>query len=520
MRTRPAVILSRTMSVTLQSKTSEPSPRLRLWLAGTLFLCFLYFLPRLGDWNQNSRLDVSLAMVDHGTTAVDEYRWNAGWDVTFLHGHYYANKAPGQSLVAIPIVMAFNELLTVTGHRADVKRVAIHRYFKKLFFEFVLLQLLASILAVTIPSVVFFMIFFWFLGFFTSSISSRVVLTLATALGTNMFAYSQVFYPHVPTAALLFGAFMLLYIAGSPGARARAPRLAGNPDRTAMLAGFCLGGAILFDHTSAVPGAVVGLFGLVQLPRRSWPYFVLGTVPALAVTLAFNYLSYHNAAVTGYNAESGGVAGTQPGVVGAPTGSGFWGLSFSPYRGMFFLSPFLLLTFPGIWLWRRRGGLGWAVCAVAPVLYFIAISTVSFWHGGAAAGPRYLVPIVPFLALPVIFVLDAQHRSRARFAVYALMGLSGIIVWLESVAVRQFPPMKIQNPLFDYALPSLEHGHVALSMGSFVLAPFTGINSRWTLLPLGVVIGLWSAWCGWKASQSRQPAARGAGAGARSATAG
>jgi hypothetical protein len=480
----------------VSEREANPSRRLRLWMAGTLLLCFLYFLPRTGDWNQDSRLDLTLAMVNHRTIAVDGYQWNAGVDVTYVRGHYYANKAPGQSLAGIPILLAYKGLLSAAGHASDAQRIGVGRYWKKLYFNFFLLQCLESIYSVSIPAMLFLMLFFTFLGFFTSSTASRVGLTLALGLATDVFSYSQVFYPHVPTGALLFGAFMLLYIAGSAEAQERSRRLRGRPALTASLAGLCLGGAFLLDHTSALPGGIVGVYGLTRLPKRVWLYLALGAVPAFAATLGFDYLSFHSAAVTGYNARGTGVGGIDAGVAGAPSGHGFWGMSFSPYRGLFFLSPFLLLAFPGAWLWRKRGGLEWMVCLGAPAAYFVLISAISFWYGGASVGPRYLVPVVPFLALPIIFVLDAVHRSRLRFGVYALMVLSGVNVWLQTVAARGFPPVSVQNPLFDYALPSLAHGRVTLSLGSVLVAPFTGINSQWTLAPLIVLLGLWSLWCG------------------------
>ena len=37
-----------------------------------LLLCYGYFFPRWADWNQNSRLDVVLAIVDEGTLSTDE----------------------------------------------------------------------------------------------------------------------------------------------------------------------------------------------------------------------------------------------------------------------------------------------------------------------------------------------------------------------------------------------------------------------------------------------------------------
>jgi hypothetical protein len=183
-------------------------------------------------------------------------------------------------------------------------------------------------------------------------------------------------------------------------------------------------------------------------------------------------------------------------------------MSFSPYRGIFFLSPFLLLALPGARLWRRRGGLEWLWCLAVPGAYFLAISAISFWYAGSSVGPRYLVPVIPFLALPVIFVLDAVQHRRARFLAYGLMLLSGIAVWLEAAAERPFPRMEWINPLFDHALPSLVHGPVALSVGGLLLAPWTGMYSPWTLLPLAAFLALWSTWCVRQSRRSGEPLTR------------
>jgi len=36
-----------------------------------------------------------------------------------------------------------------------------------------------------------------------------------------------------------------------------------------------------------------------------------------------------------------------------PSLTAFWGITFSPYRRLFWLSPFLLLALPGFWALRR-----------------------------------------------------------------------------------------------------------------------------------------------------------------------
>jgi len=484
--------------MTEQNLNPRTAKRAKLWMTGLFMLCFLYFLPRPGEWNQDSRLDTVFAIVNHGSPQVDQYRWNAIGDLTFYKGHYYEAKAPGQALSAIPIFAAYKAVLTLAGHRADAEQLGLGSEFHRLYFQFYVSQFLMSMYTVTIPAVAFLLLFFWFLGYFSSSFTNRMIVTIALGLATNYFSYSQMFYPHVPAATLLFGSFMLLYIGGrgrqhgSP----RAARLERNPALPTFLAGLCLGGAVLFDHTAAVPGLVVGAYALVRVPWKAWPFLVLGGLPGLLMIAGYDYAVYHNIGVTGYSTDDVGVGGTaiaSRGHVLYP--AALWGLSFSPFRGLFFLSPFLLLAFPGLVMWIKRGGWEWLVCLAAPLLLFAFICTIFFWNGGTSIGPRYLIVTLPFLALPVVFVLDAVKSLPLRLGIYALILISALNAWIQTIATKGYPSEFIPNPLFDFALPNVLHGNVALSLGGVLLAPFVGIYSDWTLVPLLAVVLVWTWLC-------------------------
>jgi hypothetical protein len=322
-----------------------------------------------------------------------------------------------------------------------------------------------------------------------------VLLTIALGLGTSVFAYSQVFYPHVPDAALLFAAFVIVYVMSHPEdvKASRARWLAAHPAAGLLLCGFALGLAVLYDHTTAIIAAFIGLYAVLRVPIPRLGFLVAGAVPCLLVAGVYDLAAYHNATVTGYNVYGSGIAGSDSSW--PPAGYGLFGLTFSPYRGLFFLSPFLLLAVPGLVLWARRGGWEWLVCAAAPAAFIVAISTVSFWHGGVAAGPRYLVPVIPFIALPVAFVLRSLGSGWRRRAVYGLMGLSVLLTWIETVGGRGYPPVHVPNPLVSYSIPALLHGRLPLSLGTILVEPLAGLNSLWSLFPLALVLLAWSVYC-------------------------
>ena len=81
-----------------------------------------------------------------------------------------------------------------------------------------------------------------------------------------------------------------------------------------------------------------------------------------------------------------------------PLWTGLRGLLFSPGRSLFLYSPWLLLAIPGVVLFMRRHGRSGFLVAVFPILVVLLYAMKLGWHGGSW-GPRYLLPVVPLLAV-------------------------------------------------------------------------------------------------------------------------
>src|SRR6185312_2488780 len=77
--------------------------RRAMWLCGVAaFFAYAYFY-EAGGWNQNTRFDLVRALVEHHGIQIDDYQQNTG-DKAPFEGHVYADKAPGASFVAAPVV--------------------------------------------------------------------------------------------------------------------------------------------------------------------------------------------------------------------------------------------------------------------------------------------------------------------------------------------------------------------------------------------------------------------------------
>lgn len=459
-----------------------------------LLACYVYTFPRWADWNQNSRLDLTVAIVEHGTLSIDCCVSNTG-DFAYYDGHTYSDKAPGLSLLAVPVYalfstatawgpaerrlmhMAESDALAATlradgtGLRADKLR-------------FALALTAATVLIVAVPAAVLGAVMFRFLHGFTAAAAPRAIVVLAYGLGTIAFPYAGAFYAHQLVAALLFFAFAL---GAANAARAAAPwRLA--------LIGALLGYAVISEYPAVLVAAPLGIYCWARTGWRARiGWLVLGALPPLALAGAYHYAIFGTPLPVGYQYSALWQERHQVGFLSlaAPTWNAFWGLTFSPYRGLFFHCPVLLFAAAGLVAASRRPALrAEAAVSAAAVLAFLVFNSASvMWWGGYTIGPRYLVPMLPFLAWPLICIVEPRRR---RPLVIAAAILSGAIVWSLSLAGQHYPEETWRFPLRDYAWPHLAQGDLARNLGMVV-----GLRGWSSLLPLlGFIGAVAASWRG------------------------
>jgi hypothetical protein len=126
------------------------------------------------------------------------------------------------------------------------------------------------------------------------------------------------------------------------------------------------------------------------------------------------------------------------------------------------------------------------------------------WWGGAALGPRHLVPALPFLALGLPLVLPGR---REWWAIAAPLLLVSMANQLAAVAVDPLVPFP--TDVLGHAFGNLRAGRVAIQPGASNLGLLLGLPGWTSLLP---VVGLWAAglWAVAAALPREPPAAAGA----------
>jgi hypothetical protein len=254
-----------------------------------------------------------------------------------------------------------------------------------------------------------------------------------------------------------------------------------------LLVGLLLSLALISEYPIVLVLFILFIYAVYVLPcARLLFWMLVGGTPLTLAMVLYNYVCFGTPLPVGYLYSPNYTAWHHTGLVSLtyPTLDRVWGITFSPYRGLFFLSPFLLLALPGfLRFWRAKEHRAeFCVCAASVVCFFLYNASSIMWWGGFAVGPRYLVPILPFLAVPVVFMFVHWNRPVFRTVMLLLIGLSIVLVWVETISGQSFPDFT-PNPLLDFSLPRLLAGDIARNLGMLLN------HSGWcSLIPLGFLV--------------------------------
>jgi hypothetical protein len=421
--------------VAVEAVASIPRRRVRGLLAIACVAVAAALVMQASGWAQVSNFALVRAM-SHGTAKIDPYHWETK-DESWYRGHYYSVKSPVLPALSLPLY----ELLKHIGVEGWATATAKHaresgvtrwrptalpgdRYGNNRIRTYYV----RGIVEAETPIM-------WVLGLFTSLIPAALLMLLVRRLGerlepgygtaaaitlglcTMVLPFSTLYFSHVLAALLGFAAFAVLWRERSraDAEAANGPDLAGRPPgnlRLVALGGLFAGLAFASEYPLALGGVVLGVYAISRgsRVRRGLAYAggaVAGALPLFVYNLwafgSITHLSYANAV------KIQGVSGHA--VLGSNE-SGFFGVNlpdpkvaldllFSA-KGLLTLTPVLAMGIVGIVLMYRRGrrAEAWTIGGLA-IAYLVYNSGYWLPFGGGSPGPRFLIPTLPFLALPL-----------------------------------------------------------------------------------------------------------------------
>ncbi|NVO20253.1 MAG: hypothetical protein HXX13_11160 [Bacteroidetes bacterium] len=335
------------MSILFSSGQIEnPDTHLRLTQTRILFETFKFGLPN------------DVGEVTHGNIAIN----NAG--------KRFMAYNPGQTLFFVPIYY-LAKFLTISDGEC---------YYKAAFFVS-------------------------FINFFIHALCAFILFKIAQALGATTrksyflsvvfcftsysFSFAQCTYEHhFEMLFILLGYYFIIST---------------NNNSKAVFAGISITLGLIFRNTTIL--AIPGILFLADNNKQRI-YFTLFCLPGMLSILIYNYYRFGNPLESGYTI-AWHIAHRESIV--------FWSLEriprslfgfiLSPAKGLLIFSPTIVISLWGItkfWNKYRRFTLSIvAICAFYLLLYSMNFA----WHGSIwSFGPRYILPIVPLLYIPIIEV--------------------------------------------------------------------------------------------------------------------
>ncbi len=199
----------------------------------------------------------------------------------------------------------------------------------------------------------------------------------------------------------------------------------GQPWLYILSAGLCAGSAAITNYIAVAVVVMIGAYVVWGLRTKGgWLWYGLGVSGPLLLLLVYQYVCFGTPFATNYASESPMFrsSGAALGVFTLPRADVLLVICFSPFRGLFFSSPVLLMGLAGLGrLFRWQSRRAEAALFVAIIAFFVLFN-ISFngWHGGWATGPRYLVPAVPFLAVGMVFSFRRYFKTTCALAVVSI----------------------------------------------------------------------------------------------------
>ncbi len=440
------------------------------------------FFHQGGGWNQAIRMDLTWAMVERGTVAIDAYAANTG-DVAIYEGHLYSTKAPGTSFVAVPLYAAMRVIFAAVSLDPGSTQA---RVLSGHLVTWVLGGCGTAALA-------------WLLAglarrWYGAPPGAQIWLALAFGLGSLAFPFATVLLGH--SLAALFGVAGLYLALPPPGGKIR-PGWAG-------LMAAC---ALVTDYPAAI---FLGVTFLALAWRSRSPRlllrFALGAAGPILVLALYHDACFGSPLATGYDYQTEMFKHEDEavllGLFSLPRPERLWAITVGGKRGLFSLYPVCLLGLvaPFVAARQRRHLFPLLISLLIFGWFLLLNASYPVWDGGYSSGPRHLIAGVPLLLLPACVLFSGRMRWPL-----ALLTAGSVAMALAITLVNPLGPYQVDCLLGDYILPALAEGRVsdnffawwpgwqpgsreAAAAVAFNLGERLGLGGLWSVIPL---LGLW-----------------------------
>jgi len=423
-----------------------------------LALIIVPVFPHFVSPSETARWLSDASLVEHHTFEVSRLLpivGGAGEDLAVLDdGRVYSNKAPGSALLTLPGYLLGRIIAGPPSAQSMRTQIDLMR-----------------ITGATIPLLLLALLFVYLGREWQSERTTFVVWLLLFA--TPLFAYGFLLFSHALVTMALFAAWVCLFGARpsrpqQPGVSPGCDESRGGRDVRAPLAGALIGLAVACEYPIAI--AAIVLVGALASTRdwRRVARVIAGGAPFAIALAIYHRVNFGSIWTTPYSfgrlkiyrqMVSGGFFG-----IHVPSPVRLLQILLDPGLGLLVFMPFLIFAIPALKSARARlAPAAWWSLVLVPASILLLYAGYEGWAGGWNVGPRYLMPVVPFLLAPMLL----RRRSNVETA---LAGFAAFAVALATL-VFPFPPRELPFPWISLAVPLLARGVIAPNVFHLIARP-------------------------------------------------
>jgi hypothetical protein len=361
----------------------RPNKR-RLGLVAMLLVGLAYAtMVQSFSWNQTSHYDL-IRSLNQDRTTIDQYQENTG-DKAYYKGHWYSARAPGLALFSLP----FYDALNVVGAESWTDRHVAppnHPGDEMIY--------LIGLWAAVLPGLILLLLVWRLAERIEPGYGAATAVILG--LGTMTLPLSTLVFSHVFCACLGFAAFVLMWREreGPPnpwylGVAGLLIGYAGSSEYPMFFAALVLGLYLLSRRDSLHPRGVLSRAGA----------YVLGGLIGIVPLALYNHYAFHSWTHLAYS----NIPRQQQGFfgIGLPSLRVLTTLLLDS-RGLLTISPVLVMGAIGTWMLYKRGKRAEALAILGICVCYVGYNSGYYLpFGGGFMGPRFLMTLLPFIALPL-----------------------------------------------------------------------------------------------------------------------
>ncbi len=282
---------------------------------------------------------------------------------------------------------------------------------------------------------------------------TSIFLAFAVGFSTLLWPFATYYFPHDLSAMfVMLTTFLALKITRDRGSDSRLSMY--------LFCGLAVGCALLVDYIDALLIPTVSVYLLYKTKRSAGLLnFLCGAAVGIAAVAAYNLAAFGRILTTSQNLYDGKPFLSD---FSTPILQGLFWNFISPYRGLFWYCPLIILAPAGFYLMFKYSKDKSQVILFLAIMLSIVIP-YSMWQdvtAGVSFGPRFLIPAIPFLILPVGQLFE-RGRSEKDLA-YLLYGI-GVVLNGSAALVSVIHPNFSTVPswtteIFGTMLSSLSSG--------------------------------------------------------------